>query len=56
MSDNPKSFEERVRERAYQLWLDVGQPEDRAAEIWHQAWEAELMRDQDQTIKGARKE
>lgn len=29
--------EQRIRERAYQIWLDQGQPEGREKEHWHQA-------------------
>ena len=29
--------EQRIRERAYQIWLDQGQPEGRDKEHWHQA-------------------
>jgi len=29
--------EQRIRERAYQIWLDEGQPEGRDQEHWHQA-------------------
>lgn len=29
--------ENRIRDRAYQLWQDAGQPEDREQEFWYQA-------------------
>lgn len=29
--------EQRIRERAYQIWLDEGQPEGRDKDHWHQA-------------------
>jgi hypothetical protein len=29
--------EQLIRERAYQIWLDEGQPEGRDKEHWHQA-------------------
>lgn len=34
--------ENRIRDRAYQLWQDAGQPEDREQEFWYQA-ERELV-------------
>lgn len=34
--------ENRIRDRAYQLWEDAGQPEDREQEFWYQA-ERELV-------------
>jgi hypothetical protein len=33
--------EERIRERAHQLWLAAGTPQGRDEEFWHQA-EAEI--------------
>ena len=45
MSD--MSVEERVRERAYQLWERDGSPEGHADEYWHQAW-AEIMAQEDE--------
>jgi hypothetical protein len=29
--------EEQIRELAYRLWSEAGQPEDREQEFWHQA-------------------
>ncbi len=29
--------EERIRERAYLMWLEAGAPEDRAEEFWERA-------------------
>lgn len=29
--------EQRIRERAYRLWEQAGQPEGREEEFWHQA-------------------
>ncbi|WP_082561251.1 DUF2934 domain-containing protein [Devosia sp. Root685] len=29
--------ENKVRDRAYQLWADAGQPEDREQDFWYQA-------------------
>jgi hypothetical protein len=29
--------DEMIRELAYKLWTDAGQPEDREQEFWHQA-------------------
>ncbi|MBN9332850.1 DUF2934 domain-containing protein [Devosia sp.] len=34
--------ENRIRDRAYQLWEDAGQPDDREQEFWYQA-ERELV-------------
>jgi hypothetical protein len=34
--------ENRIRDRAYQLWEDAGQPQDREQEFWFQA-ERELV-------------
>ena len=31
------ALEQRIRERAYELWLDAGQPHDRDVELWHRA-------------------
>ncbi len=35
MSDN--DLDQRVRERAYQLWEQAGRPDGRHDEFWHQA-------------------
>ena len=32
-----KELEQRVRERAYQIWLDEGRPEGRAKDHWQEA-------------------
>ena len=32
-----KEREQRIRERAYQIWLSEGQPEGREKENWHEA-------------------
>jgi hypothetical protein len=37
MSENGTYSEDRVRERAYQLWEQAGCPEDRSDEFWLQA-------------------
>jgi len=37
MHEGPQGFEQRVRKRAYFLWLDEGRPSDRAAEHWRLA-------------------
>ncbi|SFV27369.1 Protein of unknown function [Devosia crocina] len=29
--------DEMIRERAYQLWIDAGQPDGREQEFWYQA-------------------
>lgn len=52
LSDRPKvtsieTQEERIRKRAYEIWVDEGQPEGRQDEHWHRAREeidAELAR------------
>ena len=36
-SGRQQGFEQRVRERAYFLWLDEGRPRSRAAEHWRMA-------------------
>lgn len=33
----PYNEEDKVRDRAYQLWNDAGQPEGREQEFWYQA-------------------
>lgn len=35
--EGPQGFEQRVRKRAYFLWLDEGRPSNRAAEHWRLA-------------------
>jgi hypothetical protein len=42
MLDNVDDIENRVRERAFQLWQEAGCPEGRAEEFWHRAREIEL--------------
>jgi hypothetical protein len=37
MSENETHSEDRVSERAYQLWEQAGCPEDRSDEFWFQA-------------------
>ena len=37
MSDRSGNREQRIRERAYQLWDQDGRPEGRAEEYWHRA-------------------
>jgi hypothetical protein len=37
MSGTGTTMDERIRERAYALWEQDGQPEGRAEEHWHQA-------------------
>jgi hypothetical protein len=34
---NDEDRQQRIRERAYQLWLDEGQPDGRDKEHWEQA-------------------
>lgn len=41
MPDTDEVTEQRIRERAFQLWQDAGCPEGRADEFWHLAKEAE---------------
>ena len=33
----PHVEEDKIRDRAYQLWDEAGQPEDREQEFWYQA-------------------
>jgi hypothetical protein len=40
-----KSLEERIRRRAYQLWLDAGKPEGLADTHWDQASELIAIED-----------
>ena len=40
------SDETKIRDRAYQLWEQAGQPEGRDAEFWHEA-ERELSEEED---------
>ncbi len=35
--------QQRIRERAYFLWLDAGCPDDRALEHWHEAHQTEIV-------------
>jgi Protein of unknown function (DUF2934) len=38
-------LEERVRQRAYQLWEEEGRPEGRAEVHWEMAWELIVIED-----------
>ena len=38
MSDREPDIEERVRQRAYELWEEAGRPQGRGDEFWHEAW------------------
>jgi hypothetical protein len=38
--------EDRIRDRAYQLWLDAGEPEERDQDFWYQA-ERELAEEEE---------
>lgn len=42
----PHVEEYKVRDRAYQLWDEAGQPEDREEEFWYQA-ERELAEEEE---------
>jgi len=47
------SVEQRVRERAYALWIQAGRPDGRSAEFWQRARdeiEQELLQQQDDVI------
>ena len=33
----PEAVEQRIRERAYELWREEGQPQGRDVELWHRA-------------------
>jgi hypothetical protein len=49
--------EERVRERAYELWEQAGRPDGQADEYWRQAraeLEADVLREQEQVLDEAR--
>jgi hypothetical protein len=37
MAESEQSFEERVRQRAYELWEEAGRPVGRADDYWRQA-------------------
>jgi hypothetical protein len=37
MADNHATIEQMVRDRAYELWQEAGQPEGREQEFWHEA-------------------
>lgn len=41
--DPSPAFEQRVRERAYHLWLRDGRPEGREDEYWERAWELQSL-------------
>lgn len=38
--------EDRIRNRAYQLWLDAGEPDERDQDFWYQA-ERELAEEEE---------
>ena len=42
---NQKSLEERIRRRAYQMWLEEGKPEGRADDHWDKASELIAIED-----------
>lgn len=57
MSDADKPVEQRVRERAYELWEQDGRRAGEADKYWEQARkeiEAEIIEEQDRIIDGAR--
>lgn len=37
MTEGSRDREQAVRERAYAIWLDEGQPEGRSEDHWHRA-------------------
>ena len=37
--DRDSEYEQKIRERAYELWEKAGRPTDRTDEFWHQARE-----------------
>jgi hypothetical protein len=37
MADDGDDLEQKIRERAYELWQQAGSPEGRHEEFWHQA-------------------
>jgi hypothetical protein len=41
MADQNDLLENRIRERAFQLWQEAGCPETRAKEFWYRAQEVE---------------
>ena len=43
--------DQRIRQRAYELWQQAGSPEDRHEEFWHQA-EAEERAREEQSCGG----
>jgi len=45
MSDTEQDREERIRVRAYHLWLADGRPEGRDAEYWERAKELQAIAD-----------
>ena len=55
MADNPLDTtpeqEQRIRERAYHLWLEDGRPEGREAEYWERARELQAIADSGQTAQ-----
>lgn len=51
-------FEERVRQRAYELWEQAGRPEGDGREFWERACdeiEQELLDEQDDTLDEAKR-
>ncbi len=45
------ALEQRIRERAYELWLEAGQPHDQDTEFWHRA--RREIRVEERTYDGA---
>jgi hypothetical protein len=45
--EDPAHREERIRERAYQMWEADGRPEGNADQYWHRA--KELIEDEDKS-------
>lgn len=45
--------EQKIRERAYSLWVEAGSPEGRQDEFWHRARELEVDGRQDASPKEA---
>jgi hypothetical protein len=50
-----EGFEERVRQRAYQIWLEEGRPDGRDKEHWERA-KAEIEQHQQEQDSGASRE
>lgn len=47
--------EDKIRDRAYQLWLDAGQPEGREQEFWYDAERELAEEDEVETASEAEK-